>query len=66
MTFQDLVDKAINDADFAQRLVTAPRETLKAAGVEPTDEMVDAIEGLDAASLRKLAVAFGDTKAATL
>ncbi|MGB0695028.1 MAG: Os1348 family NHLP clan protein [Rhodospirillaceae bacterium] len=66
MTFQNLVDKAINDSDFAQQLIDAPKETLTAAGVEPTAEMLDAINGLDVESLQKLAMAFGDKKAATV
>lgn len=62
--FQALVGKALSDEAFAKKLVESPEEALKEAGVEPTEEVLDALEGLDVESVKKLAAAFGDDQAA--
>lgn len=66
MDFQTLVGKAISDEKFAQALVSDPEKALKAAGIQPTPEMLEALRGVDAAAIRRLAQAFGDNKAGTL
>ena len=66
MDFQTLVGKALSDEKFAQALVANPEKALKEAGIQPTPEMLDALKGVDAAAIRRLAQAFGDNKAATL
>ncbi|MBP7694657.1 MAG: Franean1_4349 family RiPP [Anaerolineales bacterium] len=66
MDFQTLVGKALSDEKFAQELVANPEQALKAAGIEPTPEMLDALKGVDAAAIRRLAQAFGDNKAGAL
>ena len=66
MDFQTLVGKAISDENFAQALVDNPEKALKDAGIQPTPEILEALKGVDAAAIRKLAQAFGDNKAATL
>ena len=62
--FQALVGKALSDEAFTKKLVESPEEALKEAGVEPTEEVLDALEGLDVESVKKLAAAFGDDQAA--
>ncbi len=63
MDFQSLVSKAISDEAFAQALVENPDKALREAGIEPTAEMLDALRGVDAAAIKRLAKAFGDDKA---
>lgn len=64
MDFQTLVGKAMSDEKFAQALVDNPEQALRSAGIEPTPEMLEALRGVDAAAIRRLAEAFGDNKAA--
>lgn len=66
MDFQTLVGKAISDEKFAQALVTDPEGALRSVGIEPTPEMLEALKGVDAASIRRLAQAFGEDKAASV
>lgn len=65
MDFQGLVGKALSDEAFASALLSNPEKTLREAGIEPTAEMLDALKGVDAAALKRLAAAFSDNKAAT-
>ena len=64
MDFQTLVSRALSDEAFAQTLADNPEKALREAGVEPTPEMLEALKGVDAASIKRLALAFGDNKAA--
>ena len=62
--FQRLVGRALSDPSFCEALVTHPEATLRAAGVEPTPEILDALTGLDAGAVQRLAVALGKSQAA--
>jgi hypothetical protein len=62
--FEALVGKALSDEAFAAALVKDPGPTLRAAGIEPTAEMLDALQGIDVEAVKKLAAAFGADKAA--
>ena len=62
--FQRLVGKALSDPGFCEALVANPEATLRAAGVEPTAEILDALSGLDAGAVQRLAVVFGKSQAA--
>jgi hypothetical protein len=64
MDFQTLVGKAMADEKFAEALVRDPERALKDAGIQPTPEMLEALRGVDAAAIRRLAQAFGEDKAA--
>jgi anaerobic selenocysteine-containing dehydrogenase len=64
MDFQSLVGKALSDEKFAQQLVSNPEKALREVGIQPTPEMLEALKGVDAAAIRKLAQAFGEDKAA--
>ncbi|HLE26490.1 MAG TPA: Os1348 family NHLP clan protein [Anaerolineales bacterium] len=66
MDFQTLVTKAMSDEKFAEALANNPEKALREAGIEPTAEMLEALKGVDAAAIRKLAQAFGDDKAAAV
>lgn len=66
MDFQTLVGKAMTDEQFAQALVANPEKALRGVGIEPTAEMLDALKGVDAAAIRRLAEAFGENKAAAI
>jgi hypothetical protein len=66
MDFQTLVGKAMSDEKFAQALASNPEQALKQAGIQPTPDMLDALKGVDAAAIQRLAQAFGDKKAASL
>jgi hypothetical protein len=62
--FQRLVAKALGDPGFCETLVASPEATLRAEGVEPTAEILDALTGLDAGAVQRLAVVFGKSQAA--
>ncbi len=57
---QTLVGKALSDDRFAELLLANPEEVLKANGIEPTDEIIEALNDIDVEELRKLAAAFGE------
>jgi hypothetical protein len=61
---QDVAMKVLSDPDFAQKLVNEPEATLRAEGIEPTPEMLDALKGVDVSSVQGLAKDFQDGKAA--
>jgi hypothetical protein len=61
--FEKLVHKAINDESFAQELVSNPDAALRSEGIDPTPEMLDALNGVDVASIKQLAATFGENKA---
>jgi len=61
--FEKLVNKAVSDEGFAQELADNPEKALRSEGIEPTPEMLDALNGVDVASIKKLAAAFGENKA---
>ncbi len=56
---QTIIGKALSDRAFCEQLINDPEATLRANGVEPTPEMIDALKGLDPDSVQKLAAAFG-------
>lgn len=64
MDFQTLVGRAMTDEKFAQALADDPEAALKAAGIQPTAEMLEALRGVDAAAIRRLAEAFGENRSA--
>lgn len=57
---QTLVGRALSDDSFAQSLLENPESVLRENGIEPTDEMIDALNDIDIEGLRKLAAAFGE------
>jgi len=61
---QELVGKILSDEAFAEKLVENPEEALEEAGIEPTIDLLDALEGVDREALQKLAAAFGEHQAA--
>ncbi|MGB8700584.1 MAG: Os1348 family NHLP clan protein [Thermosynechococcaceae cyanobacterium] len=62
--FQTLVGRALSDENFAKSLVESPEATLREAGVEPSAEILEALQGIDLEGVKSLAAAFGDDKAA--
>jgi hypothetical protein len=61
---QLLVGKILEDQEFTQALAENPQQALEEAGIEPTIDLLDALNGVDAESLQQLAASFGDQKAA--
>lgn len=55
---ESVVGRAAFDETFAEALTTDPRAALESVGIEPTDEMLEALSTIDAESLQKLAKAF--------
>ena len=45
-------------------LATNPEQALASAGITPTPEMLDALKGVDATAVQRLAASFGEEKAA--
>lgn len=64
--FSTLVTKVISDDAFAATLVGNPEQALRGAGIQPTDEMLDALKGVDVASIKQLASAFKEDQAAAV
>ncbi|MCF2151397.1 Os1348 family NHLP clan protein [Desmonostoc muscorum LEGE 12446] len=61
---QAVVGRVLSDESFAQRLVESPEATLREVGVEPTPEVLEALQGVDIQAMQQLAAAFGQDKAA--
>ena len=61
---QRLVGKILEDEAFAQALVADPETALAEAGIEPTVDLLEALQGVDLESLKELAAAFGENQAA--
>jgi hypothetical protein len=59
-TLQEIAIRIITDDDFAQALLANPEQVLRAEGIEPTPEMIEAVQGIDMAELRNLTAAFTD------
>ena len=61
---QELIGKILSDEEFANKLAQNPKEALEEAGIHPTIDLLDALDGVDLESLKKLAATFGDHQAA--
>jgi DNA-binding response OmpR family regulator len=61
---QLLVGKILSDEKFAVALAEDPEKALQEAGIEPTIDLLEALQGVDAEALRQLAANFGDHQAA--
>jgi hypothetical protein len=61
---QILVGKILSDEKFAEALAKNPEQALREAGIDPTIDLIDALKGVDAQSLKNLAAAFGENQAA--
>lgn len=61
---QLLVGKIMSDEHFAEALVANPKNTLTEAGIEPTVDLLEALEGVDVNALKELAATFGENQAA--
>jgi hypothetical protein len=61
---QVLVGKILSDEKFAEALAKNPEQALKDAGIDPTIDLIEALKGVDAESLKSLAAAFGENQAA--
>ena len=61
---QLLVGKILEDQEFTKALAENPKKALEEAGIEPTIDLLEALNGVDAESLQQLAGNFGDQKAA--
>ena len=44
MSIDDLLEKLARDPSYADRLQADPEETLRAAGIEPTPELLAAVK----------------------
>lgn len=61
---QELVGKILSDEEFTEKLVNNPQEALEEAGIEPTIDLLEALDGVDLDALKKLAASFGEHQAA--
>ena len=59
-----LVGKILSDEEFAQALVENPEQTLRDNGIDPTIDLLEALQGVDVEALKNLAASFGDNQAA--
>lgn len=57
---QTLVGRALSDYSFAESLLAAPEKVLQENGIEPTDEIIEALNDINIEDLQKLAAAFGE------
>lgn len=56
--FEYLASKAIFDPAFVEALLEDPTQALESIGIEPTPELLDAIEKVDVDSIMAVAEAF--------
>jgi hypothetical protein len=56
--FEYLASKALFDPAFMQALMQNPSQALESIGIEPTPELLDALEKVDVSSLIAVAEAF--------
>ncbi len=61
---QAVIGRVLSDESFAQKLVENPEAALQEAGLEPTPEIIEALQEVDLQSIQQLAAAFGQDKAA--
>jgi hypothetical protein len=59
-----LVKRVMTEEAFAQALVDRPEETLREVGVEPTPQILEALNNVDVDALRALVAAFDVDEAA--
>ncbi len=62
--FPQLVQKILADETFADDLGKDPVGALKRAGIAANDEIIDAIKGVDPASIKSIAASFNGQQAA--
>ena len=55
---ETVINKAISDAEFCEKLISSPVEVLQSEGVEASDELVSAVKELDVTQLQETASAF--------
>ena len=55
---QALIGKVLSDEKLARSLAENPEQTLRDNGVEPTAEIIEALQAVDANQVQKLAAAF--------
>jgi hypothetical protein len=55
--FSSLVGKAALDPNFARALAEDPASALRSIGIEPTDEVLEALDGIDTDAIKSLAEA---------
>lgn len=58
MTFEELVKKTLTDTAFRDEVKRDPRAALISAGLEPTDDQVAALKGVDGRSMTRVVHAF--------
>ncbi len=61
---QELVGKILSDENFARALAENPEKALADAGIAPTVDLIDALQGVDADALQRMAATFKDNQAA--
>lgn len=57
---QTLVGRALSDPNFAESLLAEPEKVLQAHGIQPTNEIIEALNDIDIEGLQQLATAFGE------
>lgn len=62
--FQTLIDKILNDDFFRKQLAANPEATLRANGINPNEEIMEALDGISEESLQELANNFREDRAA--
>jgi hypothetical protein len=60
--FSYLVGKAAFDPEFAGALSEDPPQALRSIGIEPTEEMLEALSRIDTDAIMDLAAAFDDKR----
>jgi hypothetical protein len=58
VSFEYLASKALFDEKFAQALVENPAQALESIGIEPTEEILTALQKIDVDSIAAVAAAF--------
>lgn len=61
---QKLVGKILEDEKFVDALAANPKQALEDAGIEPTLDLLEALNGVDPDQIKQMAATFGKNQAA--
>ncbi|GAB4515047.1 MAG: hypothetical protein OHK0046_17980 [Anaerolineae bacterium] len=57
---EDVVMRIMTDTAFAEELLADPETTLRQEGIEPTEDILSVLKGLDVDALKQLAEKFNN------
>ena len=59
LDFHMFASKGLFDTAFCERIIADPEGALNELGIEPSEEILEALKDIDVESIKRLATAFG-------